>query len=344
MIDIANQDILRRYLKDKQVFDTPEDLYIRFFPGGVSGTVAFASGGEKSVVIKQALPFLKVAARWACDPRRMLIEHRALEVYARLVPQSVPLPIFFDEENYIMVRQAAPESCRMWKEQLLGGLLDFRVAKQAALAIAAVHNGTAGDAAVRETFLDDSVFYSLRINPYIETAVDKHPRLARKAEEVIAVLMHEKIALVHGDYSPKNILVGDATGSDSADGGDIFILDMEVAHYGHPAFDLAFFSNHFFLKSIKNRMWKDAYLNMLRYMLDRYFSGVRFMDKRALERDTVRTLGFLLLARVDGKSPAEYITEDADKDLVRSLAFAILDEDRGDFAGVIETAKRKLAD
>ena len=359
MLDISDQGVLRRYLQDKQVFrasgeermqelksapgelintsgeliNTP-GLYIRYFPGGVSGTVAFASDGEKSVIVKQALPFLKVAERWECDPRRMLIEHRALEVYERLIPQSVPQTILFDEENFIMVRQAAPEGCPMWKTQLLGGLLDFQVAEQAAVAMLAVHNNTAGDSTVRDTFIDDSVFYSLRINPYIENLLEKYPELEKKAKQAISFLMNEKIALVHGDYSPKNILVGD---------GRIYILDMEVAHFGHPAFDLAFFSNHFLLKSIKNKIWKGAYLNMLRYMLDIYFAGMEYMDRGKLEKDTAKTLGFLLLARVDGKSPAEYITEDADKELVRSLAFTIIEDNIIDFKSVIETADKLLA-
>jgi hypothetical protein len=147
------------------------------------------------------------------------------------------------------------------------------------------------------------------------------------------MLMSEKIAMVHGDYSPKNILVS---------GEKIFILDMEVAYFGHPSFDMAFFSNHFLLKSIKNKDWLEAYLNMLRYMADIYFGGVTCMDAKELEKTTVHILGFLFLARIDGKSPAEYITEDADKVLVRKIAGSILKDGLASFGEVIALVKKEL--
>ena len=317
MLDIAKEEILRKYLIQNNIFSDSDKLRIHYFPGGVSGTVAFASDGIKEVVIKQALPFLKVAAEWECDPSRMIIEQKALEVYSRLVPSSVPAPISFDMDELIMVREAAPESCVMWKAQLLEGLLDFRVAEKSIRTLLDIHNKTANDEAVRQDFIDDSFFYKLRISPYIEVVVEKYPKLKEKSISVIDFLMNKKIALVHGDYSPKNLLV---------DGDKIFVLDLEVAHYGHPAFDMAFFSNHFLLKAIKNRAWSRSYLNMLSYMSNIYFSEVDCMDTELLEKETVETLAFLLLARVDGKSPAEYITGDRDKELVRTAAFTILDE------------------
>jgi thiamine kinase-like enzyme len=196
-----------------------------------------------------------------------------------------------------------------------------------------VHNRTATDAEIRETFQATDIFYSLRINPYIEFTVAKYPEFKKTADAACAMLLNEKIALVHGDYSPKNILVS---------GENIFVLDMEVAHFGHPAFDVAFFLNHFLLKSIKNKMWSGAYLTMLSYMSDIYLSGLTCMDAREMESQTVRTLAFLFLARVDGKSPAEYITTEEDKNLIRKIAFAMLRENLKSFPEVISLVKAEL--
>ncbi len=337
MVDIGDERQLRDYLRGRNIFADVDAARIIYYPGGVSGIVALASDGSLDVIIKQALPRLKVKEIWECDPGRIITEHRAHEVYARLAPDSVPEPLFADEENKVIGRIGAPDGTPMWKTQLLSGLLDFRVAEKAIGALLTIHNASARDDGVRRAFDDNSIFYDLRISPYIEKTVTVHPGLAERARPIINRLMTEKITLVHGDYSPKNILVTDSA---------VWILDYEVAHFGHPSFDLAFFFNHFMLKSVKNRQWRDAYLNMLLYMAGIYFSGVDCMAPALLEAQTTELLAFMLLARMDGKSPAEYIVRDEDKDLVRRVAFAILRDDTQTLRGatdiLMDTSKNAL--
>jgi hypothetical protein len=267
------------------------------------------------MIVKQALAKLKVKENWQCDPNRMNIEMKSNAIYHRLVPDSAPAVYFYDHDNCVFGREAAPERCAMWKNDLLGGLLDFAVAEKAIRSLSTVHNACAGDRQARSDFGDKAIFHDLRISPYIKFVMEKNRALVPFAEPIVDALMDSSITLVHGDFSPKNILV---------DRRKIYILDFEVAHYGHPAFDLAFFSNHFLLKAAKNRHWAASYLDMLRYMLDIYFSKMTFMDEAELESVCVRLLALLLVARVDGKSPAEYITETDDKNLIRTLSAAIL--------------------
>jgi hypothetical protein len=333
MIDIADKGVLVDYLTGRGVFEKNRELYVRYFSGGVSGNAAFVSGGGKEILVKQALPKLKVAEIWECDPRRIVIEYQALEVYARIVPRCVPAPLFFDQENLVMCREAVPEACPMWKTPLLEGLLDFRIAGNAMNTLLEVHNQTAGDQTVAEVFGDTGVFYNLRINPYIEFTVSRYPDLKEKSSRVIDVLLNQKTALVHGDYSPKNILIMDER---------LFVLDMETAHFGNPAFDVAFFSNHFILKAIKNSAWKEAYLNMLKFMTGIYFNNVSCMDAVTMEKTTIQILGFLLLARIDGKSPVEYITGEPDKDVARNIAFTIIREDLSTFREVIQLVLNQM--
>ena len=316
MIDIAERGVLQKYLVDKGLVDKGADFEIKYCGGGVSGTVAFVHTGKREMIVKQALAQLKVKETWLCDPNRMNIEMMSNAIYNKLVPESAPEVYFYDDENYIFGREAAPESASMWKSDLLGGLLDFVVAEKVIQALSTVHNFCSRDAQAKADFADKAIFHDLRISPYIKFVVEKYPRIAAFAEPVIDTLMNSSITLVHGDFSPKNVMV---------EGRKVYILDFEVAHYGHPAFDLAFFSNHFLLKSVKNKHWDAGYLNMLRYMLDIYFADMDCMDAKELETAYIRLLALLFLARVDGKSPAEYITEEADRELIRRIAFEMID-------------------
>ncbi|MDR2390329.1 MAG: phosphotransferase [Planctomycetota bacterium] len=322
MIDLSDKKVLERYLLDKGLIDSAVGFSITYCGGGVSCTVAFVQAGDRAMIVKQALAKLKVKENWQCDPNRMNIEMKSNAVYHRLVPDSAPAVYFYDHDNYVFGREAAPERCTMWKNDLLGGLLDFAVAGKAIRALSAVHNACAGDSQMRIDFGDKAIFHDLRISPYIKFVMEKNRAIVPFAEPIVDALMNSSITLVHGDFSPKNIMV---------DNRRIYILDFEVAHYGHPAFDLAFFSNHFLLKAVKNRQWAASYLDMLRYMLDIYYAEMAFMDRAELESVYVRLLALLFIARVDGKSPAEYITETNDKDLIRSLSAAILDRKIGSY-------------
>lgn len=314
MIDLSNEVVLRRYLLDREIVKDGQDYTITYCGGGVSGTVVFVEVEGRPMIIKQALAQLKVKDTWLCDPNRMNIEAESNRIYHQVAPDNVPAVHFYDGENYIFGREAAPASAAMWKSQLLDGLLDYRVAEKVIDTLLAVHNYSSNNPQVAEIFDDKDIFYQLRISPYIEFVVEKYPQLADYAAPVIRELMDSKITLIHGDFSPKNIMV---------DGRQIYVLDFEVAHYGHPSFDLAFFSNHFILKAIKNKAWAESYLNMLRHMIRRYLSGVRYMAAQELEQSYIRLLSLLMLARVDGKSPAEYITEDKDRQLIRTLVQAM---------------------
>jgi hypothetical protein len=330
LVNIANSDELKIFLFEKKILKDLENVEIDYFSSGVSGNVAYVAQGSKSLVVKQMLPKLKVAADWQCSPERISIEYKAQELCGYIMPEKVTKPIYLDKDNYIMVREAVPKSFFMWKAMLLQGVLDFGIAEKVIGALSRLHNATFKDERVHKEFEDIHVFENLRVDPYITYVVGKYPKLKRQADDVIQILREEKISLVHGDYSPKNILVN---------AGNIFILDFEVAHYGHPSFDVAFFTNHFILKAVKNKQWSDAYLNMLQYIVDIYFNNIQYGDKKSIEKTAIEILVFLLLARVDGKSPAEYLTEDGDIQLIRALANKMFEEEPSSYTELIHSAK-----
>ena len=333
MIDIADKNVLVTYLRGRELISPNSEYKIEYLGGGVSGIAAFVHANGKDMIIKQALAKLKVAEEWLCDPSRMKIEARSNEIYHRLVPENTPEVYFYDEANYIFGRAAAPEHCVMWKTDLMSGKLDFEVARKVIESLMIVHNECSKDNAVAKEFDDNAIFYDLRISPYLEFILNKHPQLTEYSKPVIEELMKSKITLVHGDYSPKNVMV---------DGRQVFLTDFEVAHYGHPSFDLGFISNHLILKSIHMEQFGISYLGMLEYMLNCYFAGANYMDNAALEKSFLALLPLLMIARVDGKSPVEYITRDEVKQFVRDCAYSIINSGISTRKALIELLSEHL--
>ena len=333
MIDISEYEVLEKYLLNKNVISKEEGYTIKYCSGGVSGSVAFVYAGKKPMIVKQALAQLKVKETWLCDPNRMNIEQESNRIYHDIMPTCTPEVYFYDSDNYIYCREAVPENCTMWKEDLMSGLLDYECARKVIEALLLVHEKCSINEKIKETFASKDIFYNLRISPYIEFVLKKYPELTDHAKPLVSALMDSEITLIHGDFSPKNIMIN---------GREISILDFEVAHFGHPMFDLAFFCNHFILKAIKHKQWSDSFLNMLTYMMDIYFNGISYMDKVELETQFVKLLSLMMLARVDGKSPVEYLTEDSDKEFVRKCAFSMIKENITTYKNTVSIIKQEL--
>jgi len=334
MLNFLDESALRQYFCEKGLLRDPDQAKVQLLSGGVSCEVLRVDSPEGSFVVKKALPKLRVKEDWFSDVSRITNEKDCLAFYNRQVPESSPRLLFYDAENYLFGMEAVPAAARMWKGQLLEGTVDFVVGRKVAATLAEVHNSAARDAEVRRRFADKKFFIELRIDPYLRTTATRHPELAAQISAECERLTASAQTLVHGDYSPKNILV---------QGEKVYILDYEVAHLGDASFDLGFLTNHFLLKAIKNKQWGLDYLNLMLDSIDTYFAAIDFTDKRELERSTVRTLAMLFLARVDGKSPAEYITDEADKALIRKISYAMLKEGLTTYREVVELFRRELS-
>ena len=330
MYSIDTSEAIIFYLSEHDLLMPGETPPVTYMDGGVSGVVALVDTRQRLLLVKQALAKLKVKADWKCDVRRIEVEHEALCLYASIVADCVPKPIMYDRENCIMIREAAPAYCDTWKKDLLQGRINHAIAEKAISSLAAVHQHTAVNHDAFNYFNDQTFFDELRIKPYILHLLNKYPELTKQAEEQVSMLRENCIALIHGDYSPKNIIV---------DVDRIYIVDMEVACYSHPAFDLAFFMNHFFLKSIHMHEYKEEFLKTIRIMMNRYLSIATYCSSSDIESATVHLLGFMLLARIDGKSPVEYIVSDNEKQHVRNLGLTILHDGLTTIDQVIDSIK-----
>ena len=211
-----------------------------------------------------------------------------------------------------------PAQYPVWKALLMDGNVDPAFAGVVGDAIAAVHAASAGSAEAARTFATGDLFLALRTEPYLLYTAKAHPDRAQRIEAIADGIARARIGLMHGDVSPKNILRGKD--------GPIF-LDAETACYGDPAFDLAFCLNHLLLKCIWKPALRDAYGASFVALKDAYFARATWENRAGLDVRTAAILSALLLARIDGKSPVEYITEDKDKAFVRSTAREFLVQD-----------------
>ena len=272
--------------------------------GGVSCEICLVEDGAERFVVKRALAKLKVKADWFADVTRNRYEWQFIRYVAQFLPEAVPALRHCSESgNYFAMEYLGCEF-QNWKQLLLSGHADPERAAQAGHLLAQIHRHSAGDPKARELFDTTPNFFQLRIEPYLLATGAKHPELQPLFEAEAKRLEATRECLVHGDFSPKNILL-------SAD--RLVLLDCEVAWYGDPAFDLAFMLNHFLLKGLLLSP-RDA---DLRSMVDRFWSSYQAARPTPeLDARVSRLLLMLLLARVDGKSPVEYL-EARHQDFVR---------------------------
>ena len=303
--------------------------------GGVSSDIYRVDLAAGPVCVKRALPQLKVSAVWEAPVERNRWEVAWMRTAAAIVPQFVPRVLADDAESRAFAMEfLAPEGHPVWKAQLRDGIVGPSTAAEVARRIVAVHRATAGDAEVKRRFATDAIFHSIRLEPYLLATARHHPDRAAALERLAEVTAANKLALVHGDVSPKNIVVGP--------NGPI-LLDAECAWYGDPAFDLAFCLNHMLLKCLWRPQWRDEYLACFDALATNYLAGVDWEAAEAIEARVAQLLPGLFLGRVDGKSPAEYVTAERDKDRVRRVARALLLDPAQKLGAVRDAWRRELA-
>jgi len=296
--------------------------------GGVSNIVVRVdfTDPSDSLVIKQSLPRLRVEQEWLADRARIHREAAALRYLEDALPQSaLPRVIHENTERFLFVMTAAPEQARTWKDDLLSGRIDTQVATDVGRLLAEMHQHSAvvGGAIPPELqeFADQRCFVQLRIDPYHRATALAHTDLSDDIEAEAQAMLGRRLCLVHGDYSPKNVMV-----SGAAVDPTVFLLDFEVVHLGNPVFDLAFMLNHLTLKAIHQPNLASQFNEASTAFWSAYCADAPTFANYPiqLQRETIRQMGALLLARIDGKSPAEYITTDAQKYVARRLARTIL--------------------
>ena len=317
MTDTPLPSEFRDFLVKSGLHDGMTPLPAVPLPGGVSSDIWCIDLADGPICVKRALPKLKVAADWFAPIERNVFEVRWMQTANNAVPGATPAILAHDAAaGMFAMTFLEPNAHTIWKSALLGGHTDAPFAAAVGETLASIHMATLDDPETAQHFATDQIFHAIRLEPYLVATARAHPDVAPALIDLVKVTARSQIALVHGDVSPKNILMGPA--------GPVF-LDAECAWYGDPAFDLAFCLNHFLLKCVYRPNISDAYLTDFLSMTRSYMAAIANCDHaQHIETRAARLLPGLFLARVDGKSPVEYITKELDKDRIRDTAKALL--------------------
>jgi 5-methylthioribose kinase len=283
--------------------------------GGVSSDIHLVEAGGRKFCVKRALPRLKVAAVWEAPIGRNAAEATWFRTVRPWLPDNVPEVLAEDPDiGLFAMTYLPPAQNPVWKAKLLAGEIHAGFAASVGEALCTIHRRSAGDRHLAEAFANDDTFEAIRLEPYLRATAVRHPDLAERLNALADTTMATRRALVHGDISPKNILCGPK--------GPVF-LDAECAWFGDPAFDLAFCLNHLLLKGAWRPDLRAEYVKAFRALAAAYFGRIDWEEPQIFESRCARLLPGLFLARVDGKSPVEYLDE-ASREMVRAAARALL--------------------
>lgn len=284
--------------------------------GGVSSDIWRVGLPGRTLCVKRALPKLRVKDDWEAPPDRNLYEWRWFETVRRWIPDAAPEPLAFDPEKRLLAMAYLPPADHpLWKAEMLAGRVDVGFAAAVGERLGRIHAASAAEPALAAEFASDGGFHALRIDAYLLATARRRPDVAKEIEAIAERTANLKLGLVHGDATPKNILTGPR--------GPVF-LDAETAWWGDPAFDAASVLNHLLLKRLPVKGRAGELNASFAAFAGAWLDQIDYEPRAEAERRAASLLPALLLARVDGKSPVEYITSDAERDLVRGVAIPLL--------------------
>ena len=293
-----------RYLVSEQLLGSNTGAEVSRVSGGVSCRVWKVVSTKGRWVLKQALEKLEVQADWFSDVERIHREHQAMDQIGLIIPDSnVPKVLHVDYVNHIYMMTCAEEGAPTWKDLMMQGILNVETAKSAAKILSLIHaRSYLISDSLKQEFSNQKYFNQLRIDPFHRFLIQKYPQLSKPIHQLIDELSLQKTCLVHGDFSPKNMLV--------QQDGEIVLIDFEVAHWGNPVFDMAYCLGHLMLKCWHLKKYEKM-LELIKSFLNHYSGSVN---------NLLCHLGLMLLARMDGKSPVNYIQDEDLKQLIRTKA------------------------
>ncbi len=332
-INVEEPSHLLLYLRERGLIDDGEEPAFQALTGGVSNrAILVEREGRESWVIKQALNKLRVEADWYSSPERIQREAAGLRRLAKIIPGHVPNLIFEDTENHILAMSAVPQPHVNWKTLLLNGCIDNDFAQSFGSLLAKIHNAIERHPALADEFAERRFFEELRLEPYYGYTATQAAQAATFLHQLIEDTRDRQFALVHGDYSPKNVLIHR---------GSLIILDYEVSHFGDPAFDVGFSLTHFLSKAHHLPAHREAFLDLARRYWQTYQSELPAHFRESVRQYAVKHTLACLLARVAGRSPLEYLDE-RERENQKRLVLDVMKQDLSEIPALIDAVGARL--
>lgn len=319
-LDIEDPIELLHYLRQEQRIGLQESPQVRVLGGGVSNRAVWVTRSpQQSWVLKQALAKLRTRADWFSPVERIHREAAGMRWLAEIAPPGSITPLIFeDHTHHILAMEAVPEPHHNWKTLLLAGALEADHIQQFARLLGQIHQASfLRSEQAQAEFADRSFFESLRLEPYYLYAASQQPGAAGFLEQLVSDNRQNLLCIVHGDYSPKNILVYQ---------NRLVLLDHEVIHFGDPTFDLGFAQTHLLAKALHLPPKRSQFLKAVQLFWETYAQTAPLLTHQPdyQARAVRQTLG-CLLARVDGRSPLEYLDE-TERQLQRTLVLEMIQQ------------------
>lgn len=331
-MEAALETRCRSLLMELGLCDAATPIGVEPLTGGVASDIARVDCGSTSYCVKFALPRLKVEADWQAPVHRNRAEYAWLEVAAVVAPEcALQLYGRSQDEHGFAMEYLAGDSVRLWKSELLAGEINPGRAAAVGDVLGRIHAASTFKSFDVSAFQNHDDFEALRIEPYLYFTATRHPELGEKLHALGAALHQEDQVLVHGDVSPKNILFREDRP---------VLLDAECATMGDAAFDIGFCLNHLVLKAMHMPHSAEALMSEARAFWKAYELHVNWEDRAGLEVRVAMLLPALMLARIDGKSPVEYLSETI-RVQVRGFAIHFIQEPRETLAALFDSLQSK---
>ena len=293
-------------------------LEIKRLKGGVSCEVYKAKTIKDIYCIKRALPKLLVKKDWYVKTNRIKYEYLWLKHCKKLLPKNIPKIYKFDEKSkYLILEYLNEKKFLNLKSEFLKGKINHQLINKISKNLSFIHNNSMKKNIEKNFSPNFRNFYDLRLDAYFNEVKRGHSNLSSFVNNIIKQYKENRITLVHGDMSPKNILFYK---------NEIKFLDAETSNFGDPVFDVVFFTNHLLIKSIYLPNKKNQFLKAYKNFIDTYISNSNCEDKKFFFRRCLNMIPLMLIARVDGKSPVEYVTSVKMKNEIRKLSFKLLNK------------------
>jgi 5-methylthioribose kinase len=314
---MSNSDKARtlKLLVDNKIVST--QATIESLDGGVSSDVYFIYDQDKKIVVKSALAQLKTEATWLADTTRSIAEAEALKLHHTITPNHLPEVLAFLENNLVIT--AADDSWvdlrkYLLQTQSINPEWFIDLVKDLASTLAQWHNQTQDLNQLPKIFDNKERLKQLRTHPFHRYCAELRPDLKNILLQLAETLETKSNCLVHGDFSPKNVLTS------TEESNKYWVIDAEVAHLGLAVFDQTYFLTHLLLKATHKPNQRDLFLRAAKEFNEAYFAQV---DPHLIEKNWQNYLGAILLARVIGKSLATYLS-DNEKLLAEQIAEFLL--------------------
>ena len=333
-VNIEDHAELLAYLRASRRLEPGETPGFENLRGGVSNrAVWLRRAGGADWVLKQALGKLRVQVDWFSAPERIIREAEGLRWLGRIIPCHVPELIFLDPAQNILAMTCVPQPHKNWKSLLLNGRGSMQHARSFGRLLARIHNAATQHPELAHEFAERRFFEELRLEPYYGYTARQTPAAARFLKQLTDDTRLRQHALVHGDYSPKNVLIR---------GDGLTILDFEVIHFGDPAFDIGFSLTHFLSKAHYMPTHREVFLEMARHYWQSYSAELTAPLRDIMRLYALRHTLACCLARVAGRSPLEYL-DAGQRERQKRIVLDLLPRDMVDVPQLIRAFGDRLA-